>query len=385
MLEKVKNIIEIRQVKTKNDWKNFAKFPLILYKDNPYYVPAIFSDEKNIANTKKNFSAIGCTVRAFLCYKDGKIAGRIAGIIVEESNKKWNEKAIRFSRFDFIDDKEVSSALIDAVINFGIEYGMTRIHGPWGFNDTDREGLLTFGFEEEGSYATNYNYPYYEEHLTSLGFKDESAWIEERIEFPKKDDPVHVRYNRIKDYVMKKFELKDVSEELSVKQIVKIYGEKFFDCYNEAYKHLDMYVKLDGKAKQVVLRQFAMMVNPKFFSLLVNKKDEVVAFVVVLPSIGKAFKKHDGKMTLPCIIDLLKILKNPKKLELTLVAVRPEFSKLGFNSACITKVMNNVIKYNIPEVVSDPTLESNIDVRAQWKHLKSEVIKRRKTFTKNID
>lgn len=378
-------MIEIRQVKTKKDWKNFASFPLTLYKGNPYYVPAIFSDEKNIANVKKNFSAIGCTVKAFLCYKDGVIAGRVAGIIVDESNKKWNEKAVRFSRFDFIDDKEVSSALIDAVKNFGREYGMTRIHGPWGFNDTDREGLLTFGFDEEGSYATNYNFPYYEEHLLSLGFKEESIWIEERIEFPKKNDPIHVKYNNIRKFVCEKFALRDVSNELSVKQIVKRYGDKFFDCYNEAYKHLDMYVKIDGDAKKVVLRQFATMINPKFFSLLVNKDDDVVAFAVVLPSIGRAFKKHDGKMTIPCLIDLLKILNKPDKLELTLVAVKPEYSKLGFNSACISKIMNSVIDNNIVEVVSDPTLETNTDVRAQWKHLKSEVIKKRKTFTKAID
>ncbi len=378
-------MIEIKEVKTKKDWKNFASFPLALYKNEKNYVPALFDDERNLANVKKNFSAVGCTVKAFLCYKDGSLAGRIAGIIVDESNKKWNEKAVRFSRFDFIEDISVASALLDAVKNFGKEQGMTRMHGPWGFNDTDREGLLTFGFDEEGSFATNYNFPYYAEFMEKLGYQTESVWIEERLDMPKsKDDPIYQKYDGLRNFIGQKFGLKELADKMSVKQIVKRYGDKFFDCYNQAYQNLDMYVKVEGDAKKVVLRQFATLVNPKFFSVIVDKNDDVVAFAVVLPSIGRAFKKHDGKLTIPCLIDLFKILKKPEKVELTLVAVTPEYKKIGINAMCIARILESVIDEKVSDVVSDPTLETNTAVRAQWKNIPSVTIKRRQTYTINI-
>ena len=153
-------MIEVIEVKTKKQWKEFATFPIKLYKDSKYYVPAFVTDDMYMANEKKNFSAKNCIVKAFLAYKDGILAGRIAGIIVNESNEKFNQKNVRFSRFDFIDDKNVAEALIKAVESFGKEYGMEVIHGPWGFNDADREGMLTFGFDKKATYATNYNFDY---------------------------------------------------------------------------------------------------------------------------------------------------------------------------------------------------------------------------------
>lgn len=377
-------MIEVIEVKTKKQWKEFATFPIKLYKDSKYYVPAFVTDDMYMANEKKNFSAKNCIVKAFLAYKDGILAGRIAGIIVNESNEKFNQKNVRFSRFDFIDDKNVAEALIKAVESFGKEYGMEVIHGPWGFNDADREGMLTFGFDKKATYATNYNFDYYPEYIKSLGFDEESVWIEETIVCPKTDDPLYGKYTKLGSYVKEKYGLRELTDTLSVKQIVKKYGDGFFDCYNEAYKHLDMYIPIVGDAKKVVLKQFATVINPKYLSVLVNENDEVVAFGVILPEIGPVLKKHDGKLTLPAIFDLAKALNKPKNLELTLVGVRPEYAKLGFTAACIGKMMKEINENNIENIVSNPTLLTNTAVRAQWSKFDHKEIKRRKTYIRKI-
>ena len=377
-------MIEILEVKTKKQWKEFALFPINLYKDCPYYVPAFISDDASLANEKKNPPAINCIVKAFLAYKNGKIVGRIAGIIVNESNNRFNQKRVRISRFDFIDDYEVSQALINAVENFAKEYGMNQIHGPWGFNDTDREGMLTSGFDTMGSYATNYNFEYYNDHMRKMGFEKESGWIESKISFPKLNDRQYERFCKLGEYTKKKYKLREVCDEMPLKKIVKLYGDKFFDCYNKAYADLDMFIEIKDEVKKTVLKQFATMINIDYFSVVVDKNDEVVAFCVILPSFGKLVKKHGGKMSLPFIFELLKYLKNPDVLELTLIAVSPEFKKKGYTAVCIERMVKNIAKNNIDTVVSCPTLEDNFEVRAQWNALENEIIKTRQTYIKNI-
>ena len=106
---------------------------------------------------EKNPAFEVCDAILFLAYKDGKIAGRIAGIINRGSNAAWEEKRARFGFVDFVDDTEVVDALFDAVIRWAKEHGMTELHGPLGFTDMDHEGMLVDGFDQLGTMATFYN------------------------------------------------------------------------------------------------------------------------------------------------------------------------------------------------------------------------------------
>ncbi len=377
-------MIEIKQVKTKKDWKIFATFAIKLYKDNPHYIPAFIADEKNIANPKKNPSAQNAIVKAFLAFKDGKIAGRIAGIILKDSELEEDKKLLRFSRFDVIDDVEVTKALFAKLEEFATEHNLVGIHGPWGFNDTDREGMLTSGYDEDGSYATLYNYPYYNDHLQAMGYEKESGWVESEVTFPNVGEPNYERYVKLGNYVKKRYNLTEACEKMPLKKVIKTYGDSFFDCYNEAYKNLDMFVKINSDTKKQVLDQFAVMINKEYFSVILDENNTVVAFCVLLPSFGKLIKKHSGKMSLPFILQLIKYLKNPDVLELTLIAVRPEFMKKGYTASCVSRIMENIAKNKIKKVISLPSLETNTAVRAQWSALESKDIKTRQTYIKKI-
>ena len=377
-------MISLVEVKTRKQWLEFATFPTKLYKDNPHYVPAFVSDDADMANPKKNPNAKRSIVKAFLAYKDGEIAGRIAGIILLDSPLEEDKTTIRFSRYDVIDDIEVSKALFNAIEDMAKEHGMSAIHGPWDFNDTGREGMLTFGYDEDASWATLYNHAYYNDHMAQLGFVKESGWIEQELFVPGEDDPNYARYIKLGEYVKKKFKLRELCETMSVKQIIKKYGDSFFDCYNDGYKKLDMFVEIKDDVKKQILDQFEMLINKEFFSVLVDESDRVVAFTILTPAFGKIMKKHDGKTNLPFIFDVLKYLKKPDKLETTLGAVRSEFLKKGYNAPCCARMIQKINEHKIGRVCSLPTLETNTAVRAQWNAFESKIIKQRQTYIKNI-
>ncbi len=375
-------MIEIQEVKTKKDLKKFARFPAdVLYKNCKLYVPSIYSDELMVMDKKKNHSLKNCDVKCWIAYKDGKLAGRIAGIIQKKYNRIANRKCIRFSRFDCIDDEKVAAALLKAVENYGKEQGMDTIHGPWGFNDQDREGLLTYGFDRRATYATNYNYEYYENLVKSAGFSDEAEWVEYDFVMP---DKVDERIARISERIKEKFQIKELCDTLSLKEIVKNYGFKVIDLINEAYSVLDCYVPLEGKEIDNLLDQFATIINPRYLSVLVNKEGEVIATGVVLPSIADALVKSRGKLFPTGFIGVLKAVSKPKELEMAIVAVRPDYQKLGINSIVFNRILQNVIDDKIQKIESNPELVTNIAVQSQWKTLEHNLIKRRKTYVKSI-
>jgi hypothetical protein len=374
-------MIEIKPVITKKDVKAFAKYPLELYKDCPYYVPSILADELCIFDKKKNLSLDGNEIHGFLAYKDGELVGRIAAIINDNENSKGEEKYIRFSRFECIDDLEVFKALLGAVEKLGKERGFNIIHGPWGFTDQDREGLLTYGFDKRSTYVTNYYYDYFHKNLTELGFEDESKWIEYNFEIPK--EPIE-RIVTFAERVKKKYNFREIAEELSLREIIKNYGYKLFDTLDEAYGHLDGYVPLSEKMRKNLLSQFGLVINKRYISILVDENDEVAAFGVCFPSICDAMIKSRGKLFPLAFIDVLRSVKKPKELEMALIAVKDKYKNSGINAVVIDKIMNNVVKDGILNIESNPMLEHNHSILQQWKFAESEVIKKRQTYQKEI-
>lgn len=373
-------MIEIVEVKKKKQMKQFVKFPIKLYKGSKCYVPSFNGDEMEFTNPKKNHAAEGCDIKCFLAYKDGVLAGRIAGVIVYKSNILHDQKCVRFSRFDFVDDVEVAKELLKAVEDFGREKGMTMMHGPWGLNDTDKEGMLTFGFDKISTFATYYNFEYYPKTLEKLGFEKESEWVEYGFDFSKFDE----RYEKIANAVLKKFDVEEIADKMSLKKIVKLYGDSFFDCYNMAYKDLDNFIEIKGNTRKNVLSLFATALNKKYVSIIVERKSrKVVAFVIAMPALGKIVQKHKGSL-LRSLFPLYFEIRKPKNLEFALIGVDPKYRMTGVNAISIMRIWKNMLKHKIKSVVSNPMLTTNIKVLSLLDGIPHELIKRRQTFKKDI-
>ena len=371
-------MIEIIEATSKKQMKLFATFPVKLYKNCKYYVPSIVEDEMVIQDASKNLSKGTSDCKCFLAYKDGKLVGRICGIINHESNKKFNEKCIRFNRIDFIDDIEVAKALINAVMSYGKENGLETIHGPWGFNDTDREGMLTEGFDKISNYATNYSYPYYIKIMEDLGFVKESEWVEFQFDINHTDPRFHevAEQLRLQGY-------RDLCDSMPVKKIIKEYGTRFFECYNRSYAALDNFIPVEGESIKATLKQFGTILNRNYFSVIVDKTDNVVAFGVGLPYIGKVLRNAKGRM-LWAAIPLLLTIKNPKAVELALIGVDPIYRNYGIHALVVDRFINSFKKHKITEILMDPVLTTNSKMLQTWKGMEKTIRQRRQTFKRPI-
>jgi GNAT superfamily N-acetyltransferase len=373
-------MIQIKKVETKHQLKKFVHFPIKLYKNNPYFVPPILLDEINYLQKQKNPALKNAEVALFLAYENNRIVGRIAAFVLHEYNKKVGENYIRFSRFDSINSQAVANALFDAASEFGKQFGAVKLHGPLGANDLDREGLLIEGFDKEQTFEEQYNFSYYQTLIEAYGFKKEIDWLEYRIFLPKKMDE---RIERISNLVLKRSNLKIAKIEKKNKFIDK-YKEGIFNVLDEAYSKLYGVVPITKEVRKEVVKQFKLLLDPRFICVVLNEKEEVVAFGLALPSLSKAVQKSKGKLFPFGLFRLLWAVKNPKNIDLGLIAVKPEFQRTGINAIVLNEIGKNIIKAGIPYVETNLQLESNVEVQSQFESFEKEQHKKRRSFVKDI-
>lgn len=373
-------MVEILEVKTKKDIKNFVKFPHDLYKGNPYFVPFLDIDEINKFDERKNESYNDCIVKCFLAYEDGKIVGRIAGIIQKLYNEKVNEKRVRFSRFDSINNQEVANKLFSAVENWAKEQGMQIIHGPMGYNDLDREGLLIEGFDQMSTFEEQYNYDYYQTLIENYGFKKEVDWVEYRLFRPK--EPVE-KVERIASAVSKRYGL-TLNSPQNVKKYINENKEKLFKVLDDAYSPLYGVVPFSDKVKDALIQQFNLVLNKDYFVTVTNKEDDVIAFGLVFPSLSESVNKSKGKLFPFGIFRMLKQIKKPKGIDLALIAVEPEYQNKGVSAMIMSALIKGMIEKNIDYAETNLMLEDNNRIQNQWDVFDYIQHKKRRSFVKKI-
>ncbi|MDR1371411.1 MAG: hypothetical protein LBJ72_15015 [Dysgonamonadaceae bacterium] len=373
--------IVIKEVETRQELKEFVKFNIKLYKDCPYHVPGLIYDEMMTLDRTKNPSFDFCETKYFLAYKDGVIAGRIAGIINHKANKHWNETNVRFGFIDFIDDENVSEALLSAVEKWGKENGMNVIHGPLGFTDLDHEGLLVWGFEEEGTMATAYSHPYYKDHLAKLGYEKDQDWNEFKIQIPEK---VPEKYSRISQIVLRKYGLK-IMKFKKTKEIWP-YAQKIFELWNEAFKPLYGYSELSPEQIEYYVKMYIPMLSLDLVTLVVKEEDDsVIGVAIALPSLSKALKKAKGKLFPFGWAYLLKALyRKNKVVDLYIIGVAPEYQGKGVNAIIFNDLIPIFSQKGYVYAESNPELELNTKVQSQWEDYDAVHHKTRRAFIKKL-
>ena len=373
--------IEIRKIDTKCGLKKFVKWGIDLYKGNECFVPPLVMDDVNTLDPKNNPAFDFCESIYFMAYDNGKPVGRIAGIINNVVNEKTGKKTLRFGWVDFIDDTRVSEALFRAVEVWGRSKGMEEIVGPLGFSDMDPEGMLVEGFDQEGTMATIYNYPYYPKHLEAMGFEKEADWIEFRMTIP---DGIPERYQRISDIIKRKYEL-STPKYTSAKKLVKDYGQEIFQLINEAYSELYGYSPLTPRQINRYISMYIPVLRLDNISLIVDKDKKLIGVGIAMPSMSKALIKCRGRMFPFGWIHLLKALRGQNDVvDLLLVAVKPEYQSKGVNSLLFTDLIPCFIKNGYKFAESNPELELNQKVQSQWGYFETRQHKRRRAFRKSL-
>lgn len=374
-------MVEIKQVTTKKQRKQFVEFPLKLYKNNPNFVPPLYGDEMAIFKSNYVYNEQSKSI-FFLAYEQGKVVGRIQGILQLAANQKWSQTRVRFTRFDAINSQEVSNALFDAVEEWGRSLGMTEIVGPLGYSDLEREGLLIEGFEYLATFEEQYNYDYYQTLIENYGYQKDVDWIEHQVRMPVGRDKDIERLKNLSGRMLQKYNL-HFGTAKNINEYVKKYSNEIFRVWDEAYSKIYGCVPFTDDLKKHMIKQFKMVIDRRFIEVILDENEKIVAFGFAFPSIAKAVQKSGGRLTIPCLIRLLKAIKHPEVLDLAIVGVVDQYRNKGVSMALFA-MFENMFGYGIEHMETNLNLEQNYSILNIWKSFDTKQHKRRRCYVKQL-
>ncbi len=381
-------LVEIRKVETKKALKAFIDFHYDLYKGNEYDAPNLFMDDLNTLSKDKNAAFEFCEAELFLAYQEGKIVGRVAAIINHKANERWQRKTVRFGWIDFIDDIEVSRALLGAVEEFGRSKGMEEVVGPLGFTDFDPEGMLTYGFDQLGTMATIYNYPYYPKHMEQIsGYEKDNDYVEFKIFIPKE---IPEKYVKVSQMIEKRYNLH--ARTLTRHEVFKEgFGYKVFHLINDTFKDLYGFSELSDKQIDQYLSMWMPLAD---MNLIVVVEDwstpdhKIIGVGITIPSLSRAVQKcHRGRL-LPFgwwHLMMSLFFHKTKYVDLMMVGILPEYRKKGANALLFSHLIPWYQRYGFEWGESQVEMETNENVQSQWQYLETEQHKRRRCYVKKIN
>jgi GNAT superfamily N-acetyltransferase len=374
--------INVLKVMSQQELGDFIRLPRHIYKDCQQYVPDMESDVRYMLDEKKNPVFKFSRVQPFIAYQDNQPVGRIVGIINQKANERWQTKNVRFSMIEFVDDEEVSAALIEAVCQWGQSFGMDKIEGPLGITDFDKEGMLVEDFHLTGTMNTIYNPEYYPRHIEKLGFRKETDWLQIRIQIPQEIPP---RYARVAQYVQEQMGLRVIK--LTDKDIYKRgYGKKVFGLLNEAYRPIFGFSELSEQQVKDLMNKYLKLLDKQMMPVVVNEQGEVVGVAITIGCLSEAMKKAKGRLWPTGWWHLLKAMKwrREESAEMLLVAVRPDYQGMGVNALFFSDLIPIYNKYGFRWAETGPQLEDNVRELSQWKPLNPAFVKRRRCYIKNL-
>jgi len=375
--------VEIRPVRNRRELRQFVNFPERLYKDNPYYVPKLVFDQMDTLDQEKGAAQEFCDSVLYMAYKDGEPVGRVAAIVNHKANEQWHHKEVRFGWYDFVDDREVSKALMDKVEEFGRKYGMESVVGPLGFTDFDPEGMLVDGFDRLSTMALIYNFPYYNDHMDAMGFGKDADWIEYKVQVP---TVMPERWPRLEKIIMERagVHLRPLTRKIIREED---YGHKVFRCINDCYKDLYNFTVLPDHMADKYLGFYLSILDLRFLSMVENDKGDLVAFGISMPSIVKALQKTRGKLFPFGWWPLLKamFLKHDDMAELLLVGVHPDYQNSGVNSLVFMDMFRKFNAMGIKVAETNAILETNLKNQGQFRDFEHECKKRRRSYIKKLE
>lgn len=374
--------ISIIEVKTRAQKKEFVEYPLRLYHNNPYFVPPLYADEMALFKKSHAYSDT-CEAIFYLAKQGKKTVGRIQGILQRQSNELRGERRVRFTRFDAIDSAEVAKALFDAVENWARAQGMDTVCGPLGYSDLEREGLLIEGFDRLSTFEEQYNYAYYPALIEGCGYGKEIDWLEFQLRAPKEPNPM---LERVAKRALELSGLHVVdSSKMSKKKYIDTYKDGFFECLDRCYEHLFGTVPFTENMKKQMIDQFMLILNKEYLVIICDRDERVVSFALCIPGIGQALQKSGGRLTPGAIWRVLRDAKNPKILDLGLIAVLPEYQAAGINAVMLWQMTELLASGKVDYAETNLNLETNTQVMAQWKYFDATQHKRRRSYIKKIN
>lgn len=374
-------MIEVRQVSTRRQQRDFLNFPLDLYKGNPCFVPPLYADERKMFRPGFVYNDC-CDWICFNAYRDGRIAGRIQGIIQKAANEKNGERRVRFCRFDTVDDPQVSEALFLAVEKWGREKGMDTICGPLSFSDLEREGLLVEGFDQPETFEEQYNAEYYQHHIERLGFVKEVDWTESRIYAPDPSDDEE-DLDKLTDFIFRRYKL-HFGPSTSTRDFIRRYADGIFEILDKSYDGLYGTVPFTDGMKKLMIDNFRLVINPKYTAVILDENDKMVCFGFAIPALAPALTGTRGRFTPKVLFRLLRCIRHPRIIDLCLIGVEPEYLNRGVSVAFASAILHMLRDTDVAYAETNLNLEDNYAILNLWHRFKAVQAKRRRAYVKKL-
>ncbi|OYQ42765.1 GTP cyclohydrolase [Flavobacterium aurantiibacter] len=369
-------MITVKEAISKSELTDFVKFPMKLYRDNPYFVPPLINDELAAFDKKNNPAFDHAEAQFYLAYRGKEIVGRLAAIVNWQEVNEQKKSKVRFGWFDVIDDIEVTKALLQKVYELGRKHQLAMVEGPIGFSNLDKVGALTFGYDELGTAVTWYNAPYYITHLEQLGFQTEKEYIEST--FLVKDVDPEPLY-RGEELVKKRYGV--YSKNFDRTADIMPYVDQMFDLFNESYKNLASFVAVSERQKEFFKKKYISFINPEYIKFVFNSQNQMIAFAIVMPGYAQALQKANGKLFPFGIFHLLKARKSSKDAVFYLIGIAPEYQNKGVTALIMSEFYRTVIKKGVERCIRTPELAENQAIHLLWRNFNPKVTARRKTFS----
>lgn len=371
--------IQIKEISTPQDLRKFIRFPHKVHQGDSNWVPALDFDEMNTLRKDRNPAFEHCQAKYLLAYRGGEIVGRVAAIYNKLHIDTWDQKFLRFGWIDFVDNLEVSRALMGAVEDWAAELGCSAVHGPLGFTDLDREGMLVEGFDELATLATRHDLPYYSQHLEKMGYGKDVDWYEHEVILP---DELDEKITRVAELSRRRYKL-TVLQPKNKKELLK-YAPELFEVINETYSHLYGVVHLTAKQREAYVKQYFGFVIPDLVPVVLDESGRMVAFTIAMPSLSRAIQKARGQLFPLGFAHLLWAMKKFDRIDTYLGAVVPELQGRGVNAIMMVSLFEASKKYGVKTVHANPQLETNQKVWSQWRYFEARQHKRRRVFIKHL-
>ena len=380
--QKSGNMIEVRPVTTKQEQKQFLDFPLDLYAGNPNFIPPLYPDEKKIFRKNYVYNS-SCDSACFIAFKDGIIAGRIQAIIQKDANAKNNERRCRFTRYDVINDLEVSRALFETAENWARERGMDTIHGPLGYSDLEKEGMLVGGFKYPGTFLTPYNHPYYPEHVEALGYRKEVDYNGSYL-YGAESNETFEEMEELVAFIFKRYKL-HFGQARNGREFMKKYADGIFDLLDKSYEGLYGTVPFTPGMRKLMMENFGLVISPKYAAIILDENEKPVCFGLAIPSLAPAFTLTRGHITPGLILRFISCRYWPKTIDMCLIGADPEYLNRGISAALSVAIMRMFKDH--PEIQYADTLlnlEENWAIQNQWKRFKRDIVKQYRCYVKSL-
>lgn len=368
--------IFIKEVKSDNELMEFIRFPMDLYKNNKNFVPSLITDEKQIWNKKENPALLYSEAKQFLAFKNGKIAGRIAVMVNHKEESELGIRKVRFGWIDFIDDENVSKALIDTAINYAKEKGFNKIEGPMGFTNLDKAGMLTMGFDKMATMIGIYNFEYYPKHLENLGLTKEKEWVEYEIKFPEVLPEKVIKFNEL---VKEKYKLKVLN--FRTKNEILPYIDPMFRLLDETYKNLSTYTPITEEQIKTYKEKYFPFINKDYIICIVDEQNNLISFAITMPSYSRALQKSNGKLFPFGWWYFLQAGKKNDRANFYLIGIHPEYQRRGVTSIIFKEIFDRFRKKGVKHLETNPELEENKAIQLLWQDYNPVNHKRRRTYS----